>query len=175
MDLTTAEDAIHAWLVAATGLAADRVVWAHQPGTTRPSPSLTMRVLSLTGVGADGVTHTFDPLAGPGEEITFTSEGRRVLAVSVQAYSDAVSGSGTAHDYLSRAQAALALPTTRDALRAAGLGAFNPGAITDLSAIRETRFQSRAAMTVQFHCVDSATGRTTYIETAEVTREVTTP
>lgn len=173
MNLTTAENAIHSWLVAATGLSADRVVWAHQPGTTRPSPSLTMRVLSLTGVGADGVTHTFDPVAPAGEEITFTTEGRRVLSVSVQAFSDVVSGSGTAHEYLSRAHAALALPTTRDALRTAGLGAFNPGAITDLSALRETRFQSRAAMTVQFHCVDSATGRTTYIETAEVTREVT--
>lgn len=175
MDWTTVENAIHAWISAATGLATDRVLWRDQ---SMPQPSgsyVTLKILALTAVGHDGLTHTFDPNAEPGKEITFATEGRRRLALSVQAYSDALTGEGSAAALLAKVQDSLGLPTTREALNAAKLGAFNAGAITDLSALRETRFQSRAAMTVEFHTVASATASTTYIETVGIEREVLKP
>lgn len=168
MNVTAAEDALYAWLVAATGLAADRVVWAHQPVTERPSAYVTLRLLGLATVGHDGLTHSYDAGADAGEEITIETEGRRVLSVSVQAYSDATTGPTAAWAMLAKAQAALSLPGRRAALLAAGLASFGDASTLDLSAIRETRFQSRASLTIQFHAVDSATEKTTFVETATV-------
>lgn len=175
MDWTAIENAIHAWISAATGLAVDRVLWRDQSMPSPPGSYVTLKLIALTAVGNDGLTHSFDPSADPGKEITLETEGRRRLALSVQAYSDALTGEGSAAALLAKAQDSLALPTTREALNAAKLGAFNAGAITDLSALRETRFQSRAAMTVDFHTVTSATAQTTYVETVEVEREVLKP
>jgi hypothetical protein len=171
LNWTTLENALHAWIVAATGLAADRVIWSHQGVPERPAPYVTLKILDLSSVGHDGLVQSYDGGAPAGQEITFTLEGRRHLTVSVQAFSDAATGATSAHAILSKARTALSLPGVHAALLAGGLAAFNEGGITDLSAIRETRWQSRAAMQVRFHCVDSAAEKTTWIETVEVTQD----
>lgn len=172
MNWTAAEDAIHAWLVAATGVPAARALWRDQAFAEPASPYLTLKIIGVTSIGHDGLEHSVIPDGEPGADLLTKTEGRRDVSVSVQAYSDALTGAGSALSLLSAAQDALGLPGVRARLRAGGVSPFNAGAITDLSAVRETRVQSRAVMTTQFHAVASTSERGTYIASAPVAREV---
>lgn len=168
MNWTDLENAIHAWVVAAAGLAADKVVWADQRVPQRP-PFVTLKHVALVPVGVDQLQQTTDLEAPPGQEITFTAKGIRRMTVSIQAFTAAVTGSGSARELVGKVLTAMALPSVYEPLELAGLVWRNQGSITDLSALLETEWQSRAAMTVEFYCVDSAAEKTTYIETAVVT------
>lgn len=168
LNWATIQTALHAWIVAGTGLAVGRVVWANQAMPQPQRPYVTLRLMALAPVGHDGVHSTTNLAAPAGEEVTLTVEGRRHLTVGVQAYASAVTGAGTAAELLAKAQTALSLPTVHAGLRAAGLAVLNEGGITDLSALLETKFEGRAAMDVRFHCVDEVAEKTGYIATVEI-------
>ncbi len=169
LDWTIIENALHDWVSVATGLAADAVIWVEQLPPRHARPFETLKLIGLTPDARHELIPTHDPTAPAGAEITLTAAGYRKLGVSVQIYSAAVTGSDTARALLTKAQAQLALPTVQDALRTAGVTFSSEPGITDLSALLDTGFESRAAMTLELDVVDdSASETTTYIESADV-------
>lgn len=172
LDWTVCENALHAWLVSATGLDAAKVVWANQDGPEPTGAFVTLKVLAFTPApGLDALVQTYDAGGAAGADLILAVDARRQLSVSVQAFSPAVTGPTSARALLAKAQAALALPGVRSGFSAARLASFNASGITDVSAVRETKWQSRASMEVRFHAVDSVSERTTWIATAEVSQE----
>lgn len=93
-----------------------------------------------------------------GNELLPTVVGQREFIVSFQVYASAVTGSGTALEYLTAAQTSFAFPSTQAAFAVAAtpfcfVGSNQP---VDLTALVSTQFQSRASMDVRFRVVDSA-------------------
>jgi hypothetical protein len=164
----TVENALHAWVVSASGLAAGKVLWAFQNIGQRERPYVTLRILGLERVGHDALVQSYDADAAAGQEVTLAVDGRRTLVVSVQAYSAGVVGAGTAREIVAKVQTALSLPSVQTTLRAAGLAVLNEGRITDVPELVETRWESRASLDVRFHCIDSASEKTGYIASVQI-------
>lgn len=59
---TAIEDAIHAWVVAGSGLAAGSVIWSMQAGPRPPAPYIAMRIANVTPIGHDWADVTETPL-----------------------------------------------------------------------------------------------------------------
>lgn len=158
------EAAILAWFKASSGLSA--VIWANQ---TAPQPALPYATLLIRPparlAAQDDVQEVYVGSNPAGQEVELRQKGVREISVSCQVFSAAVRGAGTAREILAKAQTGLETPSLRQALYQAGLSVVDEGAITDVSALVETKYQSRAAMDVLFYCVDEVTEKTGYIET----------
>lgn len=165
----TLEDAIHAFFVAATGLAATSVVWSEQANPQPARPFATLKILSgpvrLSPV--DEVRQSYNSGATLGQEITHTVVGQREITVSCQVFSDNVHGASSARAVLAKAQTGLFLPTIRYALNAVGLSVIASDAINDLTELVSNKFQSRANLDIRFNCVDDASQVHGYIDDAE--------
>jgi hypothetical protein len=158
------ELALRAWVKAGSGLGDEFVIWANQSASRPAGPHITLKLDGPLTVGLDGVDHNYDENRPEGEEIELKAEGTRELIVMLQAFGGDPTGSSSARALLSKVLTALALPTRRDALAAAGVTPFDAGQVQDLTALLETKFESRAALEARFYLVDDASEFTTYIE-----------
>ena len=262
------ESALHAWILAATGLAEDRIRWAKQgqtiPRPTSPGPFAVLRELGREAGGADWGSLTRTPLTfadlaiasvsaatdrltvtahglqtgdGPvrlettgtapgglavdtdywairvdantlqlaatflaaietpapvnitgagtgahmlvatddtvraGAELTATTNGTRTATVEVSYFGGAATGDTSAVTMLSRAHAALALPSLRETMRAAGAVVASTEPIRDVSAvIAGATFEPRAVLTARIHvAAPRLTESLSVIESAEAT------
>jgi hypothetical protein len=95
--------------------------------------------------------------ASAGAEVLPTAVGQREFIVTFEVFAVAVTGSGTALEYLTGVQTSFALPSTQAAFAGAGMPFcfVDCGRPFDLTAIVSTQFQSRASMDVRFRTVDS--------------------
>lgn len=138
------ENAIHAWVLAATGLAAGKVIWRNQNG---PRPARPFVVLSLGGVAeaatpwVNNVPTPATPPVPPSEtptpppnaqSITYTVRGVERLRVTFEAFSDAATGVGSAVDYLRLIRGKLSMPSVRTVLWAAQVGVASFGDVVVL-------------------------------------------
>lgn len=165
---TTIENAIHAWAVAATGLATGKVIWRNQNG---PRPQRPFVVLSLGGVTEVATpwtrnVETVDP--DPGQEITYTVRGVERLRVTFEAFTDATTGASTAVDYLRLIRGKLGLPSVRTALWAAQIGVASFGDVVVLDFLADQAQQlGRAQMDCGIYVPTEFTEYGTNIETAD--------
>lgn len=167
---TAAENAIEAWFRTGSGIGNGKVVWANQAMPQVAMPYATLRISGVRKLGTtDEETQAYDGDADPGQEITTTIKGVREITVSCQVFAAPVTGSGTAREFAAAAQLALELPTVRFALNQAGLSISGVGAVQDISALFETKFQSRASLDVTMYLVDAISEQTGYIETVNTT------
>lgn len=168
---TAIEDALVAWLESAAGVGA---IWANQTGEQPLMPYGTLKITgprqSTPTPEVANVTNLDNPA---GQEIEQTVIMRGEITVSCQVFSQVTAGAGTARELLQQARIALFLPARRQALADAGLALVQAGDTQDLTALLETTWQSRAAMDVRFNVVDTATERTGYIATVNVTGSAT--
>lgn len=175
------EDAIHAWIVAGSGLNASQVIWATQDGPQPQSrPFVTIRIGDLIALGAHDeaiiVDHTGDLTPpDPGEELEERVVGVREFGVSVQVFSDAKVGAASGRYYASRIQTALALPAVRFALNEVGLSPFDAGRVREISAILDSAFEARFLLEARFYVVEELSEYETYISHVEVTDEGAEP
>lgn len=168
------ENAIHAWVVAATGLNAAKIIWRNQNG---PRPARPFVVLSLGGVRevATPWTRNVDtPFVAPaeappqGQEITYTVRGVERLRVTFEAYTDVTTGAGSAVDYLRLIRGKLALPSVRGPLWTAGVGVAAFGDVTVLDFLENQAQQlGRAQMDCGVYVATEFTETGTFIETAD--------
>lgn len=166
------EDAIFKWFIEGSGLPA--VVWGNQDGPQPVQPYGTLLIAGPRKVGGlDQQVDVTDLDQPAGEEVSQTLTGIREVTVSCQAFAAPTVGSTPARSYLSNALMSLELPTIRQRLINAGLSVIEANDITDVSALMGTRWQSRAAMDVRFHLVDSAVEKTGYIAMVEVSNTLT--
>lgn len=167
----TVENALQAWLKGAVG---GEVIWSNQDGC---QPSMPYGTLKISGPRQSSPTPEIlntTNLSNPaGQEIEQTVVLHGQITVSCQVYARPTTGAGTARELLEQARKALFLPTQRERLRAAGLALVEAGDTQDLTALLETTWQSRAVMDVRFNVVDTASEKTGYIATVNVTGRTT--
>lgn len=173
----TIENALHAWVVAATGLDAGKVIWRNQNG---PRPQRPFVVLSLGGVAevatpwVNNVTTPDTPgVPNPtpppnAQSITYTVRGVERLRVTFEAFSDATTGTGTAVDYLRLIRGKLSLPSVRTALWAAQVGVASFGDVVVLDFLLDQAQQlGRAQMDCGIYVPTEFTEFGTNIETVD--------
>lgn len=163
------ENAIHAWVLAATGLAASKVVWRNQNG---PRPARPFIVLSLGGVqevATPWIQNQDTPSpAPPGEEITYSVRGVERLRVTFECFTDTTTGSSSAIDYLRLVRGKLNMPSIRSALWAAHVGVATFGDVLVLDFLENSAQQlGRAQMDCGIYVPTEFTERGTFIEFAE--------
>ena len=168
IDWTTAENAIHAWVVTATGLNADHVIWTHQAGPRPSTPYISMTVTAITKVGRDWTTVLENTGGGPGEEILLRSRGHRYATISFQAF-----GPGSISILTDLVGSA---PLFTVSLNTAGLGYAGFGTLNFIGDARLGDFlEPRAVVDTQFHLKSQLDIPETIIETVEITRESPDP
>jgi hypothetical protein len=171
IDYGAIEAAIAAWLSTATGLpSADgaglvaRIIARNDKQPQPPLPYLTFTIpIAQQMDGPDEIRKAFPPGAAAGQEVVPTVIGNREFVVSVQCFTLATVGGADsegnypARHYVSKAQTALALPSVRAQLRAAGLGFVGIEGVADFSARLGPAGQGRASLDVRFRVADSIT------------------
>jgi hypothetical protein len=160
------EAALFTWVQTASGLNANNVIWSDQDFEPPDDDYVTLRLGDLVRVGQDGLTHIFDAGQPNGEEIEFRTKGVREFVVSVNAFTNQTGGGTGARALLDKIQAALALPSKRDALNAAGVGVLDEGRVQNLSQLGAADFVGRATLEVRMMITQTASEKTGYIATA---------
>lgn len=169
---TTVETALHAWIVASSGLAANHVIWAQQNGPRPDGAFITMRLSTLRRVGQDW-------LEAP-DSVTWRARGMRQGTLSIQCFGGAAVGAAGATQILDYVVSRSVLPSSRDVLQAAGIGLAKLGTVQSLDGvINTTVFEPRATLEARFFLAQEVTespvpvgGGT--IDTAQVDGETAT-
>lgn len=176
---TAKENAIHAWVVAASQLAAERIIWSEQAGPRPAGPHVSLQVMDVRQRGQAAVTVRDAPSPTPGAEIEHAVGlvGRATL--SVQVFAGVSGGAPTAPDgarsIADRLRTRSWLPSIRTALNEAGVGILSFGSVTSLPGMAGGLFEARATLTVELALTAQASETGTIIETVELTREQPVP
>ena len=168
---TAIEAAIYAWAAVASG-AALGAYWANQNAPMAVKPCITLLLTGDTpqGMGA-GAENVQRQVGHPG--IVKVAQHAR-FSLSVNAWSNDVLGDNTARRILERVQASLADPSVQTAFIVAGFKVIpNNDSVNDLSAMLETRGESRAQFDVEFSKVTARTQDRGTIETVHATVTIT--
>jgi len=162
------EDALHAWVVAGSGLPASKVVWSQQSVARASVPFVSLRIANLSRQGHDWLEVVDAPSPEAGAEIVHRSRGPRQLTLSLQAFAGAATGSLAAIAILEGIIAAANLPSRRDALNDAGVGVASFTPVLSLDGIVSTvLFEPRATIDVLCHVTSEVAEFGTYISTVE--------
>ena len=169
-DWVAIENAISAWVRAASGYAAGQVIWAEQsPTGTRPTGSIiTMRLGDIAEVtGLDELQENTNLSRPAGQEVELRAKGFKKFTIGLQAYGTSTTGNATGRSVLSACQTSLSLPSIRDALGAVNIAPMDYGTVQNVTAINHTLFESRAVCDFQFYVLDEYTELTGYIATVQ--------
>ena len=169
---TALEDAIQAWVVSGSGLAADRVVYRGQPAPQPSGAYITIGLLALRRIGQDGARPEANPIPTPGAEILHRATGVRELRLSLQCYAGSPHGVTSAMMRLEGVVSAAALPVRRGALNAAGLGVHEFGPVQSVDGFvgAHAFFEPRAMVEVRCHVASEVVETGTFIEFVEIER-----
>lgn len=162
------ENALQAWVVAASGLAADKVVWAKQRlRTLAPYISLDLTGPQTLSHHSPERWHKVVVGAPAGQEIEHYARDNERWSLLIQAFAASTSGDADGASLLKKLKDALKLDGALATLRAAGITVQDVGDVKDVSLVIETGWQDRAAMTLSLLTADVSTERTTFIETVD--------
>ncbi len=182
MTWSTIESAIKAAIESAlSGVSGLTVQWANQRLPQPVRPYLTLKRGAVIGHGMPERRDETDLTQPAGEEIALSVVQRVEFSVSAQAYSEhpvAEFGTpsmqvATAADLLEQVKTRLLLETNLDRLSIAGLALVETSDVRDLPESTSNSWSSRAQMDLRFYATSVATERTDYIETVEITNEMT--
>jgi hypothetical protein len=158
---TPVEDALHAAVVAASGLPGARVIFEHDAGPQPPGPYVTINAWTAS-----------DPAGHDDEDAddgVITYSGERRLTAVVNVY-----GPG-AFDLAEATRDRLRDYASREALAAADLAVNGLGTARNLTAMLETHFQPRANFEIALSAGTSRTEDVGTIETATITGQLSDP
>ncbi len=162
MDFDAIENAIHAWVVASSGLLAANVIWAGQGGPEPTGRYIAIRLPGLRRLGSD-----WKEYAG-GVANVVTQRGVRTMTLSLQAFNGPPLGNNSNLATLERVISASDL----DLLAAGGVGLGPVGAITVIDGDRSSLLDPRAVVDVTIHLASERTGTGTTIEHVEVQNQM---
>lgn len=164
IDWTTTRAALHAWMVAGTGLPAGRVIWANQaaPRPQTPFAEINPR-MSIRRLGAYDEER---PTATPG---TIARVTHLRLGVSCHLY-----GAG-AMDLMERAREYLDTHAARALFEPAGLSVLDRGEVRDITKLLETQYEERAQLDLVIGLATTATEDVGFIQTVDLTTTVRSP
>lgn len=175
---TNVENALQAWVKAATGYDNRHAFWANS-NVTRPTDS-PFAVLEITDRMMDGlapeVIVSANPASSAGAELEIEARQLMHCAFRVQVYVQpsrgltpgTPRGASNAAAIASRIRLAAALPSNVSNLDAVGVSIYDMGTVHYVPEITGTDFEGRAVLDASFYVVDSASEFTGYIETVGV-------
>lgn len=174
------ENAIHAWVVATSGLSAERVLWAEQ---ACPLPAdgryVSLRFLDVRQRGQAGATVRDAASPAPGAEIEHVVQAVGRATLSVQVFAGLPAGSPLAPSGPRSVADAIRLgswrPSVRTALNAGGVGILGFSAVQSLDGAAGGLFEARATMTVELSLVTEIVETGTFIERVQVESEPPLP
>jgi len=172
MDWTAIEDALHAWVVSATGYAAARVLWRDQDANAKVADRITLHISGPIVLGTDERVSATELLEPAGQEITLSVRGDREWSLQVECYTGATTTTSDAKGILSKLQTVGQLPSKLALLDAQAISLFDLGSVQYAPEIREVAFQGRALLLMRFYSRDVATEKTGYIAEVEITDTV---
>ena len=146
---------MHAAIVRASGLGADRVLWKFQQANQPPLPYIALSVSALSNPGQDGLQATTDPLLGqpgarpPGEEIMLEILGMRECVLGLEIFTESVADDDDALALADRVGTALILPTVRELLSAARIAPLDVGDPQFVPEIVSVKFRGRALLDIR--------------------------
>lgn len=160
--ITAIEDAIHAWVVAGSGLDAQHVIWTGD-GPSGPMPAgtyISMRLLREETASQDWLVPQRD-----GDMVVAHVRGTRYPTLELTCSAGASYGALRASSILSRVLAAIRLPSVSAGLRAGSVGVGVRGPIRTVPGVRSMMFDPRAIVEIGLH---------TMIDISEVASEIRT-
>lgn len=162
----TVENAIHAALVAASGLAATAVVWEYQKGHVAARPYISIKLDELDKAGQDWRVVDDAPDAVAGAELRIRRRGLRTARVELQCF--APEGSAmTALRVLTDTISALVVQEY--ALDLAGVGVGDTTAVQLVEGRRGGILEPRALAAIGIHLASEVESRETYVERMNIT------
>jgi hypothetical protein len=168
----TVEDALHAWAVAGTGLAAEQVIWAQQAGPRPEGPYVSLRLITVQPLGQDWSDSADADDPQPGAEIAFRTRGVREAQLSVQCFAGVDGNATGGATPLARLMAMVAIaraPFQQTALNAAGIGVASFGPVQSIDAVLGSSvFEPRAVMDVRLFLAAEVVTVGTYVEFVEI-------
>ncbi len=175
MNWTTVMNAIHAWFVTTSGLAANKVVWAGQPVPKKAYPCAVLTIGDIATIGQDTTSYSA-PSAGL---ITPTTKGMRYFTLSCDVRTIAepqtplTPTSGPSY-YLGKVRDAVWSPDTETTFRAAELAIVRPLTTTKLDQpIDDVRIELRQVFDIRLVSVSNTTYSTnSYIENVSAAGEI---
>lgn len=170
MTPTSIEAALHAWVVAGTGLPANQVHFAQQDAP-QTRPMVTLRVMSVRTIGQDWINVEDNPDSDgdDGEEILILARGTREAVISIQAFGADAVGSAAPRALLEKLAARSRFPSLRDALDAANIGLAPLGAVLSMDGvIGSSSFDPRATLEARIFITSEVSETATYIESVEL-------
>ena len=172
MDWTAIEDALHAWVVSATGYAAARVLWRDQNANAKIADHITLHLSGPIVLGTDELRSSTDLLQPAGPEVTLSVRGDREWSLQVECFTGQVTTSSDAKSILSALQTVGQLPSKLAILDAQGITLFDLGNIQYTPDINEVGYQGRALVLMRLYSRDVASEKTGYIAEVEITDTV---
>lgn len=167
MSRSAIEEALQAFVVAATGLGDSRVIFSEQNGVAPASDgqaAVTIAVGDALIQGVDAVDIAFvDTVA---RTVTQEARGQRELTITFRGYSPDVTGDATAAALLEKLPLQAAFDDARGALNDAGLGLNQLGTVQSLPRIVNAGWESQAIL--EWRCCVLVTAQQTVPYIAQV-------
>lgn len=169
-----AEDALRAWVVAATSLLDASVVFGEQNGTRPPTgPQIIITLGNVNSLGVDEYVQVEEDIGA--HTVDFEARGVREVMVQFRAYSPDATGDSTARALLSQVQLRSSFDSIRQALNNAGLGLLELGEVQNLPRVVNAGWESQANLECRFCVVQTATETIPYIELVNGDGKVSSP
>lgn len=176
MSWTGIENAIHAIVVSATGLAAGQVIWSQQGGPTPQGQFISLRFIELDPVGQDFQVYEENPDSSPGAELLAHTFGLRRATLQVTCFAGSATGATMPLALLDRVVSAFHASANRDQLSTNGAGFLAAGPIRSIDGIvNYARFEPRAIVDLALSVATDFTATLTEIISTEITDEIRDP
>jgi hypothetical protein len=175
MNLATIKEALSAWVVAASGLPDEQVVWSKQSlGLRLPEPYIVLSAKGLRQIGQAQIRREArDPdeeqYIEPGEELRYSADSWSDLSFRVQAFGDDALG------LLETVKAKVVLPSIRDALVAANIGLNDIGPVSEEGGVPGPGVGPRAVMDAVASVADTVSEYEGFIDWATIENQMESP
>lgn len=169
---TTIDNALIAWVMVASGLDANHVIFADRGGPRPSAPYIEISIPSIGGAGCQD-WRVYDNAPNPvaGAELRVRARGMRMATIALQCF--AVDGGGDAATRM-LSDVISALPLNEYALDLAGLGIGDIRPVQLVQGRRGSILEPRAVAELDVHLASELESRETYIERIQIAIHETT-
>jgi len=172
---TAIESALHAWVVAGSGLGASSVIFAAQPGPRPAAPYCTIRIMGISPLGSPYRVTEPAAVPAPNADVELSAVDSEQVAVQITAFAGpagAATGATAPDEILAKIRRNAGLPGRIDALHAGGISiaSFEPSVVIDgqFGGVLEPR----ASMLCRGFISSTVSELVAAIETVEITDQV---
>lgn len=179
VDWVTIEDAIHAWVVAGSGLDGANVIWANQDVPIPASGAYIMIRATARPIGRGWLNYSTNPGEPAGEELIEEHNSMAEVEVQLTAFDGDATGASRGSNLIMRCRAYAQFSAQRALFKAAGWAPARWSDIQDISQIvgagGGSLFEPRALASAFGFSSVNLQSTSTYIEIVEMVHETPDP